>query len=373
MGNDRDRESSQDGHYRACVLPLPRGTCYTAGPMSTLKFKDLNLPLKPYESVLDCLLRHGVAVPYACKAGMCQACLVRAVDCTASEESRKWIKPELQERGFTLACQWVPDTDVGAALPTVEDFAHKTRLLRLSPLNETTLKVELELCDPGARFTCRPGQYLTLTNPDGVSRSYSVANDHAVDGTLELHVSRTSHGLFSGWVFNAARPGDQLYLRGPAGSCHYGAVDDAQQPLLLAGNGSGLAPLYGILRDALRAGHQGPITLVHGGRSAAQLYLVDQLAELASTHGNFTYLPCVREQPAQGAIRQLDIAQAVQQAVKAQGTAQRQRAFVCGSPALVHDLRKQLYLLGLRATNILCDPFTERPVAANTDDPGDAQ
>lgn len=333
--------------------------------MSTLKFKDHNFPLKPYESVLDCLLRNGVAIPYACKAGMCQACLVRAVDCEASEESRKWIKPELQARGFTLACQWVPGADVAAALPSVEDFALKARLLRLSPLNGRVLKVELELCDRSAKFVCLPGQYLTVTNPDGVSRPYSVANDPALDGSIELHISNTRHGLFTQWLFNAAAEGDIVHLRGPAGNCHYGVVEDAAQPLLLAGTGTGLGPLYGIACAALRRGHTAPVTLIHGGRTAAQLYLVQELRALAERYGNFRYLPCVLEQDRDSNIRTGSIQQTLEQELPAAAgntNPGRMQAFVCGNPDMVHNLRKQLYLLGLRATNIHCDPFTERTV-----------
>jgi CDP-4-dehydro-6-deoxyglucose reductase len=333
--------------------------------MKTLKFQDRQLPLAPYESVLDCLLRHGIAVPYACKAGMCQACLVRAVDCVATAESRKWIKPELQARGFTLACQWVPEADACAALPDVADFALQARLLRLTPLSDDVLRMDLALCDPLARFVCRPGQYLTLTNPAGISRSYSLANDPARDGFLELHITRTSHGLFTGWLFTQAAAGDLLYLRGPHGSCHYGNVEEASTPLLLAGNGTGLAPLYGIAREALTRGHQGPLLLIHGGRTEAQLYLQAELRALAAQHGNFRYLPCTLQPPTGNGIEEGRIETLVERELQRSGNAiTRCQAFVCGSPSLVHALRKRLYLLGLRAANIHCDPFTERPVAA---------
>lgn len=336
--------------------------------MSTLKFDDKQFSLDTYESVLDCLLRNGVAIPYACKAGMCQACLVRAVDCTATDESRKWIKPELQARGFTLACQWVPDGDVGVALPSVEDFALKVRLHAITPLNAQVLKLELALCDPAARFSCKPGQYVTLTNPAGVSRSYSVANDLAVDGVLELHIGSTAHGLFSGWVFGQARPGDILHLRGPSGSCHYRPEDGDTVPLLLAGNGTGLAPLLGIARQALALRHQAPIYLFHGGRDLSRLYLIDELQALASTHPNFHYLPCTREAPDRSGIHQGAVEDVVERTLTSLGkplNASQLRAFLCGSPDLVHVLRKRLYLLGLRAANIHCDPFTERTVVAS--------
>ncbi|MGA0805315.1 MAG: FAD-binding oxidoreductase [Pseudohongiellaceae bacterium] len=335
--------------------------------MSTLTFKDRSFTLKPYESVLDCLLRHGEALPYACKAGMCQACLIRAVDCKASEESRKWIKPELQARGFTLACQWVPDGDVAAALPAVEDFALKVRLVELTPLNQHVLRARLTLCDPAARFICRPGQYVTITNPGGVTRSYSVANDYTLDGALELHISSTSHGLFTQWLFREAVVGDLLHLRGPAGSCHYRPEDGDALPLLLAGNGTGLAPLYGIACDALRLGHRGPIVLIHGGRSRAQLYLVEELRAMAAQYDNFRYLPCVLDHDAVTGLQSGSIESVLEQHVSALGknaNLAQYRAFVCGSPDLVHALRKRLYLLGLRAANIQCDPFTERVVVA---------
>ena len=107
--------------------------------MAQLRFKNRSLSLQPYETVLDCLLRNGEPIPYACKAGMCQACLIRAVDCEATEESRKWIKPNLQAKGFTLACQWVPEGDVSAALPGIEEFSVAVRITELKALNERVL------------------------------------------------------------------------------------------------------------------------------------------------------------------------------------------------------------------------------------------
>ncbi|HTR00864.1 MAG TPA: 2Fe-2S iron-sulfur cluster binding domain-containing protein [Candidatus Acidoferrum sp.] len=331
--------------------------------MTCVLHQQRRLQLQPHETVLDCLLRHGVALSYACKAGMCQACLVRAVGCTADEESRKWIKPELQAKGYTLACKWVPQQDVGAELPNLADFAVKSHIAALEPLNAGVLKVTLAIDDPRRMFAYRPGQYLNATNPHGVTRAYSIANDYAADGQVELHIGSTAHGEFSGWLFRQAKVGDLLYLSGPAGSCHYDPVDDADSPLLLAGLGTGLAPLYGIVHDALRRGHTQDIHLYHGGRTAAQLYLIDELRALARQHANFHYHPCVIEAGSDdpprcgnGRLEQLvtnDMAKA---------RLASYRHYLCGSPDFVHGLRKKLYLQGARSEHIHCDPFTERSV-----------
>ncbi len=331
--------------------------------MTTLNYRQQQLQLKPNETVLDCLLRHGVALPYACKAGMCQACLVKAVGCTATEESSKWIKPALQARGYTLACQWVPATDAGAELPELADFAVTATIRSLQPLNSQVLQVLLDIADPRSMFAYRPGQYLTATNPAGVARAYSIANDFAVEGMVELHIAATSHGEFTHWLFSTARAGDQLYLRGPTGTCFYDVRDDADQPLLLAGTGTGLAPLLGIVRDALRQQHTQAIHLYHGGRTPDQLYLVDELQNLARKHPDFHYHPCVIEaadnpalRPSLGRVEQV----LVQDMAKAKLSAYR--IYLCGAPAFVHGLRKKLYLQGARSEHIHCDPFTERTV-----------
>ncbi len=333
--------------------------------MAELKFKSRVISLHKYETVLDALLRHGEAIPYACKAGMCQACLIRAVDCEATPESRKWIKPALQAKGYTLACQWVPEQDVEAALPTLEEFSVPLRIEKLTQLNDTVCCVQLAVTDPALMFSYRPGQYLSLINPQGVIRSYSIANDYERDGFLELHISKTTQGIFTGWLQNEASVGMELHMRGPAGDCFYSDIDGNTHPLVLAGTGTGLAPLYGIACDALRQGHTGPIHLHHGGRTTAQLYYVSELQALARHHSNFFYHPVVMEASPQD---QPDFHEGrLEHAVEASidSTALRQtHAYLCGAPDFVYGMRKRLYLKGIHATNIHCDPFTERMVAS---------
>jgi CDP-4-dehydro-6-deoxyglucose reductase, E3 len=324
--------------------------------MKKLLFNQRTLELNPNESVLDCLLRHGEALPYACKAGMCQACLIRAVDCAATEDSTKWIKPNLQAKGYTLACKWFPESDVTAARPTLADFALTASIRQLTPLNDNVLQVLLSVEDPRRVLGFRPGQYLTATNPKGCARAYSIANDYQVDGYFELHVARTAQGEWSQWLFHEAKLGDCLYLNGPHGTCYYDPIDDADAPLLLAGTGTGLAPLLGIARDALRQGHQAPITLYHGARTASHLYLVDTLHALAQQHSQFQYTLCIKEQDR--SLEQVILAE------KAAVPGQSLRIYLCGAPDFVYTMRKRFYLQGVRPEHIHCDPFTERTITS---------
>lgn len=333
--------------------------------MPKLKFKAKTYTLNQYESVLDCLLRNRESIPYACKAGMCQACLIRTVDCDATPESKKWIKQSLQDRGYTLACQWVPDSDIAAALPTVEEFSVHTTIRSIEKLNNRVIELTLDIVDKSTMFHYSPGQYVTLINPNGIARSYSVANDFEKDQHLVFHISETREGLFTGWLFNQASPGDKLHMRGPAGDCFYSSRDGNDYPVILAGTGTGLAPLYGIIHDALSQQHEGEIRLYHGGRTPDHLYLVDELQALDARHENFHYFPCAREVTETGQIPGLSTG-SVENILNKHlelGALSRTKVYLCGAPDFVHGLRKHIFLKGASSGNIHCDPFLERKVA----------
>ena len=144
---------------------------------------------------------------------------------------------------------------------------------------------------PEGPFDYRAGQYLTLLRGDGLARSYSLASLPGEEA-LELHVRLLPGGEMSGWLGTQARPGEAVRIQGPVGECFY-VPGQPEQPLLLAGTGTGLAPLYGVVRDALAEGHTGPIWLFHGARERRGLYLVEALRELASRHPNLHYRPSV--------------------------------------------------------------------------------
>ncbi len=295
---------------------------------------------------------------------MCQACLVKAIDCDATPESKKWVKPALQAKGYTLACQWVPDQDVQVALPSVEEFSVAVTIRELTPLNDAVMRVLLNVPDPAAMFSYRPGQYLSLINPHGITRSYSIANNYEQDHFIELHIAKTQHGVFTHWLMAEARVGDALHTRGPTGDCYYHDTFEDGQSLILAGTGTGLAPLYGIARDALARGHNGTIELYHGARSSAQLYYVAELQALERAHDNFNYFPCTIEASGLPAGLTGKLEKSVEKRLNSAKLAHT-LVFLCGAPDFVYDMRKRFYLKGARSANIFCDAFTERKVVAS--------
>ncbi|MFP2932973.1 FAD-binding oxidoreductase [Pyxidicoccus sp. 3LG] len=258
------------------------------------------------------------------------------------------LKDTLVAQGYFLACTCRPPAGTELEVAGAEALRVPARITSLSPLSASVLRVRLAT---DAAFEYHAGQYVSLVRGDGLARSYSLASLPREE-ELELHVRLIPGGAMSGWLVGGARVGDRVFLQGPAGSCFY-VPGRPEQPLLLAGTGTGLAPLYGIVRDALRAGHTGPIWLFHGARTPDGLYLRDELRSLADRHPQLSYRPSVLAEGsrdvAEGALDVLIRAECP----KPVGW----RAWLCGDPQLVLSLRKKLFLSGLSLKELHVDSF----------------
>lgn len=325
-----------------------------------IRYQDRTYHADPGETVLDCLTRNGVPIPHSCGAGVCQSCLMQAIDGEVSPLAQKGLKQTLQQQNFFLACQCAPTQDMTVGLPGAAGLDIPATVLRVEKLNHNVLRLALAPQEP---FPCEPGQYLTLIAGSGIARSYSIANDPREAGYIELHVRLLAHGAMSGFLKDHAAPGLTVSVRGPAGHCFYTPEGAQDYPILLAGTGTGLAPLVGILHRAVTCGHRGEITLFHGALLERDLYMVADLRAFAGRHANLRYHPCVLNGEDNGGYAVGNIEDIVLAALPADKGAVRM--FLCGAPEFVNSLRRKAFLKGLASRNILADAFlTAKPAAA---------
>jgi len=302
------------------------------------------------QSVLDCLTAGGQAVPSACRAGICQSCLMRAVRGVVPEPAQKGLTPTMVARNLFLACQCFPTQDLEVAL--ADDVIERTQAIvsAIEPLNDEIRAVHVR---PTTPFEYRAGQFVRLFMDARTSRNYSLASVPALDEDLMMHVRRVPGGQVSGWIFERVQPGDTVTISEAFGDCFY-VPGRPEQNVLLLGTGCGLAPLYGIARDALNSGHRGRIHLYHGSRDACGLYLIEQLGRLAAVHPNFRYRPCISEGPsADGYWAGTPLEAALEECPDLTGW----RVYLCGNPQMVEAARMQTFLAGAGSSEIFADPF----------------
>jgi ferredoxin-NADP reductase/ferredoxin len=322
--------------------------------MPKLSFDGRSYDCDPGETVLDALLRQGVDISYSCKRGTCFTCLLRAPEAQIPPSAQRGLRRTVAAEGYFLACCFTPTADeITLHRPREAEMFGRAIVRAKVTASRTAIRLFLE---PATALYYHPGQFINLRRADGLTRSYSLASVPRCDPLLELHVRRMANGAMSRWLFDQLEVGDTIDIAGPFGSCFY-LQDEPTTPILLVGTGIGLAPLIGIVRDALHAGHTGPMHLYLGSRKPEGLYMQSELRELALAHDNFHYEACVSgvEVPqGQNAGRADDVAFARHPDLEGW------RVFLCGVAPMVHAARKRAYLAGARLTEIHAEAFDLR-------------
>jgi len=305
-----------------------------------LKVAGQAYPLTAGSNLLDALLAAGIAVPYSCRAGSCHACMVRCVGGEPLDAKPEALTAAQREQGWRLACQCrvVDDLSVEVYDPLRDGLP--ATVAQLDWPSATVLRLRLV---PERPLRYWAGQHVLLWTASGIARPYSLASVAGEDPWLEFHIDCRQHGAFS----DAARQlqaGDTLRLgelRG--GALHYDP-DWQQRPLLLMAAGTGLAPLYGVLREALRQNHEGAIRLMHVAANAEAHYLTSELNVLANAHPQLEIqLVNAAELPA--ALAELRL------------VSRQTLALLCGQPAVVDTFSRRLYLAGLPRSQLFADLF----------------
>lgn len=305
------------------------------------------------ESVLETLERVGAQIPNACRSGVCQSCLMRARAGNVSPAAQIGLKDTLREQDYFLACQCKPEDDLEIVLANEDVMGEvPVKLTSVDLLSPSVMRVTLE---PEQTFDYRRGQFINLIREDGLRRSYSLSGCAQSGNVLELHVRHIPGGAMSEWLMQGENR-QRLRIQGPHGSCFY-VAGKTDQPLLLIGTGTGLAPLHGIVCEALAAHHSGPIHLYHGAVNEDGLYLVDHLRALEENHPNLHYTPCVLDRTNPATSAKVAVGPVDEVGFGNHTNLKGWRSYFCGDPGLVNRMRKRAYLAGSSLTDIYTDAF----------------
>jgi len=311
---------------------------------------DQSIDLLPNESVLEAMLRSEVKLSYGCRSGVCQSCLMQSSSETIPPRAQQGLTPAQVEQGYFLACCCHPDEDF-AAQPVGHSQRSEAVVLDKKSLNDHVIRLRLS-----ADIDYRSGQFVTLWNSHDIARSYSIASVDKHDDYLEFHIKHIEGGKFSAWAWQHLNIGDTLTLQGPLGKCFYTKSD---QPMLLSGIGTGLAPLYGIIRDALAQDHKGDIYLFVGANNSRDFYLVDRLFALEKQHKNVHIKLVAKQLDTSSNTSPMNITEGdiYENISKTLPRLDGYKVFICGAESFVKKMKKQCFLSGASMRDISSDPF----------------
>lgn len=313
--------------------------------MSKVEIQGQVLNLDHDESVLDNLIRHGIDVNHSCKSGICQACLMIAEEGELPTKAQQGLNVRQKSLNYFLSCVCKPQQPLKVRQLEASTLTQTAQVIAKFWLHDQIIGLRLK-----TDMTFKAGQFINLKRSSLIGRSYSIASIPE-DGYIELHIKHLSDGKVSHWVAEDLEVGEDVQIQGPMGLCFYDR--DCQKPILLAGMGTGLAPLYGILKEALLNNHSAPIDVLLGSRQCDDFYRVQELVALREKYPqlsvNFVALDGESER-----VIQSDYYQYLQSEFS---TLKGHRVYICGASSFVTKVRKMAFLQGAAMGDISADAF----------------
>ncbi|OZG72605.1 hypothetical protein BTA51_15700 [Hahella sp. CCB-MM4] len=314
--------------------------------MTRVRMAGREIEVAENQSLLEAMEQSAQPVPSSCRAGVCHACMMRAETGDVPAKAQVGLTETQKAQNLFLACQCYPISDMDLSLP-LESARVKARLLDKTRLTKDILRVRLQ-----SEIDWFPGQYTTLWRSDTEGRSFSIASHPQRDGYIELHIRKRAGGIISEWLDETLVNGQECLISQPRGQCFY-TPDCLSHPLLLVATGTGLSPIYGVLKEALGNGHTYPIYLYAAAGDPSGLYLVKELTELAYTFPQLHFRPVVRRRAKPGMLEG-DVIEVVS---TRHADLKDWRVFLCGAPDTVRKLQKKCFLQGASMNAILADAF----------------
>ncbi|UFH55108.1 2Fe-2S iron-sulfur cluster-binding protein [Spirosoma sp. KNUC1025] len=158
-----------------------------------------------------------------------------------------------------------------------DDFL-RLRIVRIQPETPDARSYFLESVNDQP-VTYRAGQFLTLIlhhNDHEIRRSYSLSS--APGEPLRLTIKRVQNGEISRYLHDTLREGDILTSLHPTGRF---TLDDSQAgDVLLVGAGSGITPLFALLKQVLYSDSTRKVTLLYSNSTERSIIFYQELDEL---------------------------------------------------------------------------------------------
>lgn len=162
-------------------------------------------------------------------------------------------------------------------------------------IRETPRAISLVLQPLGGPLRYRAGQFLTLVfdqgelGPKEVRRSYSFSTTPGVDPQLTITIKKKANGLVSRFLHSQVEVGDVLRAVPPSGIF---LLPPGQEPrdLFLIGGGSGITPLFSILKEALYNEPQTRVVLLYANRDEDNIIYREPLRTLSKAYADRFHL-----------------------------------------------------------------------------------
>ena len=271
-------------------------------PTITFRPSDLKLQAPSDQTLLQSARQQGYYFPWGCDAGTCRLCLGRLLkgEIRLKHQSVS-LTPASPLANAILCCQAYPITDIEMEVTGVlapGQFPEQTIAARVVAVEQVNSDVQIVrfLLPAGKKIRFSAGQYLELLIDDETKAAFSIASAPRDDRSLELHIRANPTSNSYPKLAPRLKEGELIDMRLAMGDITLHKLQHAERIVLLMGS-TGFSQAKALLEALLAAGDTRPLSLYWGGRVAEDIYLHEQMEQLAQQHPNLHYVPVVSDQP----------------------------------------------------------------------------
>ncbi len=152
---------------------------------------------------------------------------------------------------------------------------------------EDTVSVILQKKSFFSKIKYKAGQFLTVKIPIKnkiEKRAYSFSSSPFTDNFLKITVKKVKEGLVSNYICDTLQPGTKIEVEKPAGSFYVVPDKNAAHHYVLFAGGSGITPIFSIIKSVLKKEPLSKILLIYANRNEKTTIFREAIQHLETTY-----------------------------------------------------------------------------------------
>ncbi|MBK1873995.1 MULTISPECIES: 2Fe-2S iron-sulfur cluster-binding protein [Marinobacter] len=310
------------------------------------------------EDLLSAAAKAGIAVPHACRNGVCELCEAHLLGGSALNTRSQQIMPV---GARLMMCRTAAldhlELEINAVMAAGQNQPRKfqANVVNLSSISHDVYRVELQL--PRRReLSFHAGQYLSINLPDAEPCYFSIASSPA-EQNIELHIQASPEWLSAQKVIDALASGETITVELPHGKACLACAPE--KPLLLVAAGTGFAQMKSLVDYLRGTSSTQPVKLFWGVRRHEDMYLRSMARQWEKEWSAFSFQPVVGDdEDSEWGGHHDQLVRAVLASGTDLGNAE---VHASGSPTMVYTLMDALVEAGLPPTAFFSDVLEYAP------------
>ena len=211
-------------------------------------------------------------------------------------------------------------------------------------------------------LTYQSGQFITLideVNGVKIRRAYSLCSAPNIDKYPAVTVKRVVNGLMSNHINDTYQVGQKIKVMGAMGTFTTRFDRNQTRQLVLIGGGSGITPLYSIIKSTLNLEPKTKVLLIFANKSSADIIFKEELVKLSKQFKNFNWINILEQDdeitPADYLGRPTE--SMLHSIIEESNLSAQTHFFICGPEAMMKIIKGGLEQFGIRSEQIQIENF----------------